>query len=73
MMDTEVVITSNIGVIEAPNYTLDVSRYWGSHPFCSGNAPVLMLNLLIKAKVWKIVLTGLVSPAKPTKTTVTYI
>ncbi|MEG0759593.1 MAG: hypothetical protein RR505_14370 [Raoultibacter sp.] len=58
MMDTEVVITSNIGVIEASNYTLDVSRYWGSHPFCNGNAPVL---------------TGLVSLAKPTKTAVTYI
>lgn len=73
MMDTEVVITSNICVIEAPNLYAGRIALWGKPPFCSGNAPVLMLNLLIKAKEWKIVLTGLVSPAKPTKTTVTYI
>lgn len=58
LRNAKVVVTSNVGVLEVPDCTLDVTRYLEGDSFCSDNALALLLNITVKAHVKELDLAG---------------
>lgn len=56
--NVKLVVTSNVGTLEKPDFTLDVAHYMEGDSFCSDNALALFLNIAAKSQVKELFLAG---------------
>lgn len=58
LSNVKLVVTSNVGTLEKPDFTLDVAHYMEGDSFCSDNALALFLNIAAKSQVKELFLAG---------------